>query len=307
MLNNLLRFQGSAFYGMIGMTAGAFLNIALDPLLIFVFKMGVSGAALATMISQFVSFCLLLRGCTRQGNIRISFRCFSPSFAFYREILRGGLPSLCRQSFASIATICLNRVAGGYGDAAIAAISIVQRVTMFANSALLGFGQGFQPVCGFNYGAGLYKRVKKAFWFCVRVSSVVLVVLAVTGFAFAPQIIALFRKDDPLVIEIGSLALRLQCITFPLMGWVILNNMMLQNIGKAGKATILALARQGVFLLPILFILAPLFGILGVQMSQPAADLATFLLSVPLGLGVLREMEKDGSGIRPLENTIEEF
>ena len=287
MLNNLLRFQGSAFYGMMGMIAGAVLNIALDPLFIFVFKMGVGGAALATLISQFVSFCLLLVGCSRQGNIRINPRNFSPQFAVYKEILRGGLPSLFRQGIAAIATICLNRVAGGHGDAAIAAISIVQRVTLFANSALIGFGQGFQPVCGFNYGAGYYERVRKAFLFCLKTASVVLLFLAALGFLYAPQIIGLFRGDDAEVVRIGALALRLQCLTFPLMGWVVLNNMMLQTIGMAFKASILALARQGLFLLPLLFALTPSLGILGIQMSQPAADLATFALSIPLGLGVL--------------------
>ena len=168
-LNNQLRFQGSASYAMVGIAAGGILNIALDPLFIFVFGMGIAGAAIATVISQFVSFCILLAGCTRGGNIRIHFRDFTPRWELYREILRGGLPSLWRQGLASVATICLNLAAGPYGDAAIAAMSIVSRVNMFASSALIGFGQGFQPVCGFNYGARLYRRVREGFWFCVRV------------------------------------------------------------------------------------------------------------------------------------------
>ncbi len=295
-LNNLLRFQGSAFYGMVGMTSGAILNIVLDPIFIFVLGMGVGGAALATMLSQFVSFCVLLAGSSRQGNIRIRLRDFSPGLDRYREMVRGGFPSLCRQSLASVATISLNHMAGGFGDAAIAAMSIVQRVGMFANSALLGFGQGFQPVCGFNYGAGRYDRVKRAFWFCVKSSSVVLVLIAAAGLVFAPDIVALFRRDDPEVIAIGSLALRFQCVTFPTFGWVILNNMMLQNIGKAGRASLLALARQGLFLLPFLFILTPWLGVLGIQACQPLADVATLALSVPLGLGVLRSMPDNPLG-----------
>jgi Na+-driven multidrug efflux pump len=145
-------------------------------------------------------------------------------------------------------------------------------------------------VCGFNYGARLYARVKRAFWFCVKTSFAVLLLLAAAGFAFAPQIVGLFR-NDPDVIRIGSLSLRLQCLTFSLMGWVILNNMMMQTIGKAGKATILALARQGIFLLPCLFILTPWLGLLGVQMSQPLSDIFTLILSIPLSLSVLREMD----------------
>lgn len=291
-LNNLLRFQGSAFFGMIGVTSGAILNVLLDPLFIFVFEMGVAGAGLATMISQFISFCLLLAGCSRGQNIRIRLSNFAPGFAAYKEILRGGFPSLCRQGLASVAAICLNQSAGRFGDAAIASMSIVQRVAMFAGAALVGYGQGFQPVCGFNYGAKLYGRVRRAFWFCIKSSSGILAALALAGFIYAEGIIGLFRGDDPDVMRMGTLALRLQCVTFPLMGWVILNNMMLQTIGKAGKASLLALARQGLFLLPFLFILTPRLGMLGIQLSQPAADLATFVLSVPLGVGVLREMKE---------------
>lgn len=151
-LNNQLRFEGSAFYGMIGLTTGALINIVLDPILIFGFNMGISGAALATIISQFVSFCLLYWGIRRAGNVLIRFRNFRPSRYFYKMIVNGGLPSLCRQSISGIAMICLNTAARPYGDAAIAAMAIVSRITNFTNSILLGFGQGFQPVCGFKIG-----------------------------------------------------------------------------------------------------------------------------------------------------------
>ena len=235
-LNNQLRFQGSAFFGMIGMGVGAVLNIALDPLFIFVLDMGVSGAALATILSQIVSFCLLLRGCTRGGNIAISLKNFSPSWARYKEIARGGTPSLFRQGLGSVATICLNFAAGIYGDAAIAGMSIVTRVLQFANSAIIGLGQGFQPVCGFNYGAKLYGRVRKAFWFTVSLAFCVLLIGSIAGIAFAPQIIAIFRKEDLEVIKIGALSLRLQCIFLPLSAFVVGSNMMLQTIGKPVKA-----------------------------------------------------------------------
>ena len=289
-LNNILRFQGSAVYSMVGMVSGAILNIFLDPLFIFGFGMGVSGAALATLISQFVSFCLLLAGCSGKGNIRINLSRFSTNFTFYRELIKGGLPSLFRQGFSGIATICLNHVAGAYGVAVIAAVAIVRRIAIFASYALIGFGQGFQPVCGFNYGAKRYDRVMRAFWFCVRTSVVVLLLLAIAGFVFAPEIIAVFRRDDPEVIMVGTLSLRLQCITFPLMSWVVFNNMMLQTIGKSFQASILALAWQGLFLLPILFTLTPHLGVFGIQLSQPISDTVTFLLAIPLGLGVLKEM-----------------
>ena len=291
-LNNQLRFQGSAFFGMIGMGVGAVLNIALDPLFIFVLDMGVSGAALATILSQIVSFCLLLRGCTRGGNIAISLKNFSPSWARYKEIARGGTPSLFRQGLGSVATICLNFAAGIYGDAAIAGMSIVTRVLQFANSAIIGLGQGFQPVCGFNYGAKLYGRVRKAFWFTVSLACCVLLIGSIVGIAFAPQIIAIFRKEDLEVIKIGALSLRLQCIFLPLSAFVVGSNMMLQTIGKPVKASISAAARTGLFFVPAILILPQFFGLLGVQMSQAVADLCSFVLCVPLAGTTLLEMKR---------------
>ncbi|MDR1626756.1 MAG: MATE family efflux transporter [Spirochaetia bacterium] len=293
--NNLLRFQGSSFYAMLGMVSGAVLNVGLDPLFIFGLDMGVRGASLATMISQMVSCGILFFvSCRQKESIGISLKNFSPRWTVYREMLRGGFPSLLRQGIASIAVVFLNRAAGGFGDAVIAAVSIVNRVVLFATAALLGFGQGFQPVCGFNYGAKRYDRVKKAFWFCMKICSSALVVFAALGFVFAPEIIALFRRDDPEVIRVGVLALRVYCFPFPFLGWVILNNMMMQVIGKAVPASILALSRQGLFLVPLVFLLERWLGVLGIQIAMPIADFCTFLLALPLGLGILRGM-KEGS------------
>jgi putative MATE family efflux protein len=292
-LNNQLRFQGSAVYGMVGMISGAVLNIALDPLFIFVFGMGVTGASLATCISQFVGCAVLVIGCSRKGNLAIHPKKFAPSPAIYKEMVRGGLPSLFRQGLASVAAIFVNHFAGVYGDAAIAAISITNRVTMFAGSALIGFGQGFQPVCGFNYGAKLYGRVKKAFWFCVKSSFVVLVVIAAAVFIFAPQVIALFRRDDPEVIRIGALSLRMQSISFPFTGWVVRCNMMMQTIGKPVEASLLAMSRQGLFLLPLLLILAPLQGLFGIQLSQPISDALAFFFAIPIAARILAQMKPD--------------
>ena len=291
-LNNQLRFQGSAFYAMIGITSGAVLNIILDPLFIFTFGMGVGGAALATSLSQVVSFFLLLAGTRRGGNIRIRWHDFTPTLANFREILRGGVPSLARQGLNSLATVCLNLASGGYGDAAIAAMSIVTRVMMMAVSAIIGFGQGFQPICGFNYGAGLYERVRKAFWFCVKLCFCVLVVVSAAAIALAPQIISLFLAGDPQVQEIGTLALRLQCALIPLFAFTCLANMMLQTMGIAGRATLLAMARQGLCFIPAVWLLEHAFGLLGVQLAQPVADFLSFLLAIPLTLPVLRGLRE---------------
>ncbi len=304
-LNNQLRFQGSAFYSMIGITTGAVLNIGLDPLFIFVLDMGVAGAALATIISQFVSFCLLIAGTFRGGNLRLNLRDFSPSLKYYQNIVKGGAPSLFRQGLGSFATVCLNLMAGPYGDAAIAAMSIVTRISQFAASVVIGFGQGFQPVCGFNYGAKLFKRVQEGFWFCVKFCTSVLLVAAVCGWIFSPNLIGIFLKTDPLVIEYGSQALRLQALTFPLVGWITIANMMLQTIGKTVKASLLAMSRQFLFFVPVILTLPGFLGILGVQLSQPIADFCSFLLAVPLSISVLREMSHEQEQLEQLKITHE--
>lgn len=304
-LNNQLRFQGSAFYSMIGITTGAVLNIGLDPLFIFVLDMGVAGAALATIISQFVSFCLLIAGTFHGGNLRLNLRDFSPSLKYYQNIVKGGAPSLFRQGLGSFATVCLNLMAGPYGDAAIAAMSIVTRISQFAASVVIGFGQGFQPVCGFNYGAKLFKRVQEGFWFCVKFCTSVLLVAAVCGWIFSPNLIGIFLKTDPLVIEYGSQALRLQALTFPLVGWITIANMMLQTIGKTVKASLLAMSRQFLFFVPVILTLPGFLGILGVQLSQPIADFCSFLLAVPLSISVLREMSHEQEQLEQLKITRE--
>ena len=288
-LNNQLRFQGSAAYAMVGITSGAVLNIALDPIMIFWMDLGVAGAAWATIISQFISFCLLLAGCARGGNLRIRISKVQLKPAYYVMIIKGGLPSLSRQGLASVATICLNQAAGPYGDTAIAAMGIVQRITMFGGSAMIGFGQGFQPVCGFNYGAQLYSRVRQGFWFCVKTSTGFLAVISLLGFLSAPQLISLFR-DDPEVVAIGAAALRFQCVTFCTMSWVTMSNMMLQTIGRTGPATFLAMARQGIFFVPLVWLLSGTLGLLGVQITQSASDLLTLLAAIPIQRRVLRQL-----------------
>ncbi len=294
-LNNQLRYQGSAAYAMVGIVTGAVVNIVLDPIFIFKFDMGVAGAALATVLSQVLSFIMLFVGTIRGGNIRIHIRNFKPSKERFYEIFRGGFPSLCRQGLASVSGIFLNHMAGSYGgmygDAAIAAMSIVTRISTFANSALIGFGQGFQPVCAMNYGAGKYERVREGFWFCVKYAIVFLVVIAALGCVFAQPLVSIFRKDDSDVIRIGTLALRMQCIVFPLNSWIMICNMMLQSIGRAAKASVVAAARQGLFFIPLILILPHFMGLFGVQSCQMFSDIGSFMLALPIGLSELKHMK----------------
>ncbi len=294
-LNNQLRFQGSAAYAMVGITAGAVLNIALDPIMIFGMGLGVAGAGWATIISQLVSFILLFVGCAKGGNIRIRIRNVQFKTYYYWMIIKGGLPSLARQGLASLATICLNQAIKAYGgdtkDAAIAAMGIVQRIMMFGGSTMIGFGQGFQPVCGFNFGAKLYARVKEGFRFCVKWSFLFLIVVSAVGCVFAPTIISWFRNDTD-VISFGTLALQLQCITFPLQSWVVMSNMMEQAIGRTLPATFLAAARQGIFFIPAVLLLPMGFGLLGIQMAQAVSDALTFVCAVPIQIWVMKTLEK---------------
>ena len=296
-LNNQLRFQGNAFYAMLGIASGAIINIILDPIFIFVWNMGVAGAALATIISQLISFSLLLAGIRISTCIPIRLKNLKHIKEHLLTIAGGGLPSLFRQGLASIATLALNLSANTFGDAAIAAMSIVGRITMFANSALIGFGQGFQPVCGYNYGAGKYKRVQEAFWFCVKVATGGLLIFSALGIVFAEPLVTIFRKDDPSVISIGSTALRMQCVTFTLGGWVLMNNMLMQTIGKTMRASILAAARQGLFFLPAILILPYFLQLTGIQLAQPVADVFAFFLAVILNRRTMKELA------HPIERT----
>lgn len=291
-MNNILRAQGNAVFAMVGITTGGVLNMVLDPLFIFGFGMGISGAAIATMLSQMVSFCILLYQCNHQaGCIRIQFSNFRPSRLIYGSVLHAGLPSFCRQGLASVAAVVLNFAAGPYGDAAIAAMSIVTRFMMFINSSLIGFGQGFQPVCGFNFGAKRYDRVLEAFWFCVKVAVVMLTVFGVAAFVFSRPIITSFRREDLRVIEIGTLALRLQLLTMPFQAWVIMVNMLTQSIGYGFRASLVAMGRQGLFLIPALTVFPRVFGLFGLQIAQPVADMLTFVLATVIVVGILKELE----------------
>lgn len=292
-MNNILRSQGNAVFAMVGITVGGILNMILDPLLIFGLDLGISGAAIATMVSQIISFCILLYQCNaRPDCIKIQLSKFRPSGKVYGEILHAGLPSFCRQGLASAAAVILNFAAGPYGDAAIAAMSIVTRFMMFINSSLIGFGQGFQPVCGFNFGAERYDRVLEAFWFCVKVAVIMLTVFGIVSFGISRPIITAFRREDLQVIEIGTLALRLQLLTMPFQAWVIMVNMLTQSIGYGFRASLVAMGRQGLFLIPALLILPKLFGVLGLQMAQPIADMLTFVLATVIVSGILKELRQ---------------
>ncbi|MBR1670683.1 MAG: MATE family efflux transporter [Butyrivibrio sp.] len=290
-INNQLRFQGSALYAMVGLMCGAAMNMVLDPLLILVFHMEVRGAAIATIMGQITSFVVLLIGTSRGENIKMSIKNVRINAHYMLELVNGGAPSLFRQGLASISTLLLNRTAGAIGsDAAIAGMSVAGRIMLMMGSALIGFGQGYQPVCSFNYGAGLTKRVKEGYIFCVKYSTIFLIGIGAVCFVFAPQIISLFSKD-PAAIEVGVAALRFMAAAQPLSGAIVISNMMLQSIGKGLKASITASARNGICFIPLILILPQFLGIRGVEMTQACADVLSLFIAVPMALSELKNFK----------------
>ena len=290
-INNQLRFQGSAMYAMAGLMVGATANLILDPLLILGFHMGVAGAAIATVSGQMLSFFTLLFMSRKGENIRLEVKNIRFTPHYLLAIMNGGGPSLLRQGMAAIATMMLNTYAGQLGgDAAIAAMSIVNRALMLVTSIVIGFGQGYQPVCSFCYGAKMTERVKKGYYFCLRYSTIFLVLTGILTYVFAPQVVDFFR-DDPEVVVVGTDALRIQSIfTLPFMGVIMISNMMLQSIGKGVKASITSSARNGIFFIPMIIILPRVFGLLGVEMAQSWADVLTVILTVPLAISEIRKL-----------------
>lgn len=282
-LNSQLRMQGNTRHAMWGIVSGAVLNVLLDPLLIFGCSLGLRGAALATVIGQGVSFLILYIMCNRRGAtcVGIHLTKFSLRWHYVREIIYGGSPSLSRQGLASISVVLLNLAAASYGDAAVAAMSIVSRVTMFVMSVIVGLGQGFQPFCGYCYGAGLYARLRQGYWFTVKTGFVFLAIFAAVVYCFAEQTVALFR-DDAIVIAVGSTALRWHLVAYPLNAYIMTSNMMLQTTRRPLRANLLASARRGLVFIPFILLLPHLFGLMGVAMCQAVCDVVTFLLAIPI-------------------------
>lgn len=293
-LNNILKSEGEAKLSMIGLCTGGLINIGLDPLFIFKFGMGIAGAALATVVSQIISLAILLfifR--TGRSIIKLRVSAISRKFVTYWQLVRLGFPTVCRQGMASVASALLNRGAAACGgvnaDAAVAAVTISNKVYMLVRSMMIGIGQGFQPVAGYNFGARLYSRVKKAFWFSVLVGTCICGVAGVL-IGFNTGAIMHWFRDDPKVVEIGALALKFAAAVMPLMAYSTFVNQLYQCLGFSFWASVLASCRQGIFFVPIILLLPRAIGLMGVQMAQPAADLLTFIVSVPFQIAFFRRV-----------------
>ena len=289
-MNNILRYEGKASFAMIGLVTGGLLNIALDPLFIFGLGMGTAGAGLATALSQTISFCILLSMFLR-GKTVSQFRlsAVTREARDFGRILLGGAPSFGRQGLNSIGGMLLNLAARGYGDAAVAGMSIVSRIFMFIISVAIGVGQGLQPVASFNYGARKYRRVRQAAIFTIEAAFCMLVVLVGLCWVNGDALIRLFR-DDPAVTAVALPAFHYQCLAMLLHPIIVVANMTFQSVGASGRATFLACCRQGVFFIPLILILPRTHGLFGVEICQPIADVLTFLVSLPFLIAFLQQL-----------------
>ena len=290
--SQLLRAEGKAVYSMVGLLVGSILNIILDPILIYRFQLGIAGASIATLISQAVSFIVLLSAYLIKHSQINLFKGFSFSdFSQTGKILVSGLPSSGRQGLSALATIFLNHATAAWGESAIAAMSIVTRLFLLAFAFCLGIGQGMMPIAGYNFGYKKNDRVRKVFLYATYSSSLLMLFLSLPFLFFAPNLIALFR-NDPDVIRIGAPALRAIGVILPLHGTITCITMLLQAIGKQVSATVLACARQGFFFFPLLLLLPRWFQFEGLIWVQPISDLFTFLLTLPFVWHVLKTLKE---------------
>ena len=288
-MNQCLRSEGSATLSMVGMGFGGILNCVLDPIFIFGFDMGVAGASLATAISKWVSFVILIFPyVTRRSLLRLSIRNYTPSRDIFSEIIAVGSSSMFRSGLAVVSAIMLNDLAGNISDSVLAAVGVCNKVMMFPFSIILGFGSGFQPVAGFNWGAKRYDRVRESYRFCSKVAIFGSVIMGLVVGIFADTFVVLFAGMDEEMRRIGVLCMVTQCIALPVHGWVAVVNMFCAGLGKAKYALALSTARQGSCFIPILYPLAWIFGAYGIASVQALADILTLVLAVP----IIRSMKK---------------
>lgn len=294
-LNNILRYEGKASLAMIGLTTGGIINIILDPLFIFVFDMGIAGAGLATALSQYISFSILLSVfLLNKTQSKLSLRYISKELYIFKDIIVTGLPSLARQGLNSVSTMVLNAQAKVFGDAAIAAMGYVGRTSSLIFSVGLGIGQGFQPVAAFNYGAKKYSRVKKGTIFTLCFGSGFIGIISSVCFVLAPQIISMFRKEE-LVVDIGSEALRVMCVFLLFLPVSVVATMLFQSVGKSISALILSCMQSGLIFIPLCAVLPRFLGITGIEISLPLAYFISATVSVPMLISFFRHLPAEGA------------
>ena len=292
-MNQCLRSEGSATLSMVGMGIGGILNCFLDPLFIFDLNMGVAGASLATAISKLVSFVILIFPyLTRRSLLHLSIKNFHFSRDIIGKIVSIGSSSMFRSGLAVVSGIMLNDIAGNFSDSVLAGIGVCTKIMMFPFGIILGFGNGFQPVAGFNWGAKRYDRVEESYRFSSRVALIGSIVMAVALAVCAEPVIMLFAGTDPEMTRVGALCLRLQCLALPLHAWVAIVNMLCVALGNATGAFLLATARQGSCFIPFVHLSAFLWQENGIAAVQALADVLSMFLAVPLAIMMMRKVKQ---------------
>lgn len=292
-MNQCLRAEGSAMLSMFGMGFGGILNCVLDPIFITGMGLGVAGASMATAISKLVSFVILIYPyLTRHSVLRLSVRCFYPKWNILNQIISVGMPSMLRSLLAVVTGVVLNNIAGEISDSLMAGIGVATKIMMFPFSIILGFGSGFQPVAGFNWGAKRYDRVRESYRYAGKMAFWGAAIMALVLAVLAQPIAALFSKDDPELIRLGALCIQFQCVALPIHAWVAVVNMLCAGLGYGGLAFLLATARQGSCFIPILIPLALVFGEMGIISVQAIADVLTLALGIPVCRVVLRRIDR---------------
>jgi len=292
-LSQLLRAEGSTKYSMIGTVSGCFVNVALDPIFISVMGLEVAGAAIATGISKAVSFTvLLIPFLQKKSMIELKPRFFTPSKDIYFEIARMGIPTFLRSSMMALSSIVTNNIAGTFGDSALAAVSVANKATRLVGSSILGLGQGFQPVAGYNWGAKKYDRVRKAFWTCSAMGAIGSIVLGIILAIMSKRLVGVFSStDDTEIVMLGSYMIISQCITMVFHSWGGIANGLFQALGRSIGAAVLGLSRQLICLVPCVIVLSKLYGVYGLASAQAVADIMTFMISLPMVIVLFRKVK----------------
>lgn len=290
-MNNIVSSEGAAKTAMCALMAGAFLNVILDPFFIYALHLGVTGAAIATAISQMVSTLVYLCYILRKKSVfrfRIKECCFSRDIL--SEILKIGIPTLLFQLLTSLSISMINNAAKEYGGSALAAMGPLSKIMSMGSLIVFGFLKGFQPIAGFSYGAKRFDRLREAIKTSVLWSTLFCVIFGLTAAIFSAQIMTLFTKDDLEMIRIGSAALRANGLSFLLFGFYTVYSFLFLVMGKAAKGCILGACRQGICFVPVILLLPKICGLSGILYAQPIADVLSAIVTAFMAVPFHKEL-----------------
>lgn len=301
-MNNIVTSEGAAKTTMCALLLGAILNIGLDPIFIYVLEMGVAGAAIATAISQLVSTLVYLNHVLRKKSaFTFSVREFAPTKQMMAEILKIGVPTLTFQLLTSLSIALINRAANGYGDAVIAGMGAVTRVTSMGTLVVFGFLKGFQPIAGFSYGAKKFDRLQEAIKTSILWSTIFCVIVGLLMAVFSTQIISQFTDGNAEMISVGQKSLIANGFSFMLFGFYTVYSSLFLALGKGTAGFILGACRQGICFVPVILILPVLWGLNGILYAQPIADVISAVITIFMALHLHKELSAEKTKMISIE------